>query len=784
MSPSNNTSGIISFFDKGFSYSYRSAIFLFAVCFFMSSFVNAAAPTVTSNAATLVTSVSATFNGSANPNGEASYGYFRYSTTFPGTGNDTFGTRLPSSSSSDTDLGSGTASLAYSLLSTALLPGTTYYFCAVSRNPSGTSFGAVLSFTTPAAGPTANTFAATVITASSAILNGSSNPQGASTTGWFRIATTSPGTGNDTFGTRIPATGGTDLGGGVSTLAYSITAAGLSPGTTYYYCAICQNSQGTIFGAVISFTMPVVPTVSTLAATPVTATTATLNASVNPNGYASTGWFRYSLTDPGTGNDTFGTRLPASGGQSLGSGISLVASQQSLTMLTPATTYYYCAIAQNLGGTSVGAVMSFTTPAIPPTVATGASSSITATETILNGTVNANNRSTTVTFEYGLTTGYGTTVTAGQSPVTGSVNTNVSKAITGLSPNTTYHYRVIGQNSEGTTNGLDASFTTLKQSQTITFSGLSSRIYGDAVFTVSATASSGLDVIFTSSDETVATCSGTNGTTITILKAGTCNIIANQPGDANYSSAPQVTQTLTINKKTITVSAEAKTKTYGDPDPAFTYTYSPALSGSDSFTGSLTRIAGETVGSYAIVQGSLSLNANYDLTYVGNDLIITKATPVIIWTNPADIDNETALSSIQLNATSDAAGTFIYTPAAGTKLNVGNGQLLRADFEPTDAGNYESASKTVFINVFLATGIYEVATNGIVVYPNPVADAFSVAGIEGPVRISLSDLNGKILLTKEIYSGEKVFLTTLPDGIYIVKIETNSGAILKKVVKK
>ncbi|MGA3086229.1 MAG: hypothetical protein ABSE95_15770 [Thermodesulfobacteriota bacterium] len=78
----------------------------------------------------------------------------------------------------------------------------------------------------------------------------------------------------------------------------------------------------------------------------------------------------------------------------------------------------------------------------------------------LNGTVNANNASTTVTFQYGLTTAYGSTVTADQSPVTGTSDTAVSKGITGLSENTTYHYRAVGVNSVGTTNGEDMTFTT------------------------------------------------------------------------------------------------------------------------------------------------------------------------------------------------------------------------------------------------------------------------------------------------------------------------------------
>ena len=73
----------------------------------------------------------------------------------------------------------------------------------------------------------------------------------------------------------------------------------------------------------------------------------------------------------------------------------------------------------------------------------------------------------------------------------------------------------------------------------------------------------------------------------------------------------------------MTVTAEAKSKTYGDADPALTYT--GALHGTDTFTGSLARVAGEDVGSYAINQGTLSAGSNYTLTFVGANLTITRA---------------------------------------------------------------------------------------------------------------------------------------------------------------
>ena len=95
-----------------------------------------------------------------------------------------------------------------------------------------------------------------------------------------------------------------------------------------------------------------------------------------------------------------------------------------------------------------------------PITTTVFANSISSAEATLNGTINANSISTTVTFEYGLTTSYGTTVTATQSPVTGTTTSAVSYVLTGLVPNTTYHFRVNGVNAGGTTNGADLTFTT------------------------------------------------------------------------------------------------------------------------------------------------------------------------------------------------------------------------------------------------------------------------------------------------------------------------------------
>jgi hypothetical protein len=184
----------------------------------------------------------------------------------------------------------------------------------------GTSLGEILSFTTPSTQPVVTTLAATSVGLDGGILNGNANPNGLSTSAWFRYSTTNPGTCNDTFGTRTPSSGGTALGAGTTTSPFTATLSGLPTGVTYYYCAIAQNALGTALGSVLSFTTTAAPSVATTLASSVTATGATLEGSANPNAVASTGWFRYSATSPGSCNDTFGTRAPTSGATALGAG--------------------------------------------------------------------------------------------------------------------------------------------------------------------------------------------------------------------------------------------------------------------------------------------------------------------------------------------------------------------------------------------------------------------------------------------------------------------------------
>lgn len=96
-----------------------------------------------------------------------------------------------------------------------------------------------------------------------------------------------------------------------------------------------------------------------------------------------------------------------------------------------------------------------------------------------------------------------------------------------------------------------------------------------------------------------------------------------------------------------------------------------------------------------------------DATYAGStaaaNVVVGKATPAITWNNPADISYGTPLGATQLNAASSVAGSFQYSPAAGTVLDAGDNQALSVTLTPLDSINYTPAAKTVNIDVVKAS---------------------------------------------------------------------------------
>jgi hypothetical protein len=170
---------------------------------------------------------------------------------------------------------------------------------------------------------------------------------------------------------------------------------------------------------------------------------------------------------------------------------------------------------------------------------------------------------------------------------------------------------------------------------------------------------------------------------------------------------------------TIVVTSSATPVTYGQP-VTFTATIT---SGGGTATGSVNFFDGDTLLGPGVLNGSgqatyttstLSAGSHsITATYDGDANVaqsssavftqsISQATPVVTWSNPADIIYGSALGATQLNASASVAGTFNYTPPSGTVLGVGNAQTLSVVFAPSSS-NYAAASKNVSINVTAAS---------------------------------------------------------------------------------
>jgi hypothetical protein len=301
--------------------------------------------------------------------------------------------------------------------------------------------------------PTVVTGAATAIAQTSATLNATVNPNGSEVTECTFEYGTSTAYGKTAPCSSLP-------GSGTGAIAVSTSISGLSASTTYHFRIVAKNAGGTSSGADETLktpAAPVAPTVVTGAATAIAQTSATLNATVNPNGSEVTECtFEYG-TSTSYGKTASCASLP-------GSGTSAVPVAAVLTGLTASTTYHFRIVAKNAGGTSQGSDATFTTPApapVAPTALTGAATVVAQTSATLNATVNPNGSEVTeCTFEYGTSTSYGSTAACSSDPGPGSSAVPVTASISSLSAGTTYHFRIVAKNAGGTSQGSDATFTT------------------------------------------------------------------------------------------------------------------------------------------------------------------------------------------------------------------------------------------------------------------------------------------------------------------------------------
>jgi phosphodiesterase/alkaline phosphatase D-like protein len=395
------------------------------------TFTTAGVPTIVTGTVS-AQDVTALTSGSANANGGTLTLYYDYGST---TAYGQLAAASPSSVS-----GSSSTSVTGSL--TGLTPSTTLHYRLKALDAAGIYwYGADMtsSTTAPSSAP--------------AVLTGTASPS--ATSAWLSATNISAGGAPATLSWSYGLT--TAYGSSLAyspvfplgTTSYGVTGniTGLTPSTTYHFQAVITSALGTNYGGDATFTTPAISvTATTLPATGIRSTTATLNGSYINTASSSTLTFNFGPTI------SYGTSVAA-----VPVNISTGSVNAVLTNLTPGATYHYQLVNSPPGGTAYGADMTFAALATNAAVAiTGTATGSSNGSATFQGTVNAVSGTAAAVIEYGLTTDYGYVVPAVPDPVTGSLDTAVGATATGLTNYSTYHYRVDATNSQGTTYGSDA----------------------------------------------------------------------------------------------------------------------------------------------------------------------------------------------------------------------------------------------------------------------------------------------------------------------------------------
>jgi len=215
--------------------------------------------------------------------------------------------------------------------------------------------------------------------------------------------------------------------------------------------------------------------------------------------------------------------------------------------------------------------------------------------------------------------------------------------------------------------------TLLSRNQTIIFDALADKTYGDADFALTATASSGLDVTFSSLTTAVCTVAGD---TVTLMGAGLCTVRASQPGDTDYHAAPDVVQSFQVAKKSLNVVG------LGADDKTYDGTVDATLNGTASLDGVVNSddvtLTGVAAGSFA----DANVGNAKTVTITGLSLTGTKAgnyqlvSPVLVTASIIKADQSISFGSLSDKTYGDAS--FLLDASASSGLTVGFASLTPA----------------------------------------------------------------------------------------------------------
>ena len=327
----------------------------------------------------------------------------------------------------------------------------------------------------------------------------------------------------------------------------------------------------------------------------------------------------------------------------------------------------------------------------------------------------------------------------------------------GNSPYTTsYAYATDGTFASASTT---STLTVVKATPTITWATPARMTYGTAISATQLDATATWTVGGVNGD--VAGSFSYTPAAGTVLNAGTGQALSVTftPTDSIDYNIATHSVTIDVDKATPIVTWATPARiTYGTAlsaaqlDAAATWTVGGVngnVAGSFSYTPAVGTVLNAGTGQTLSATFSPTDTTNYNIATHSVTINVDKATPIVTLGTPAHITYGTALSAAQLNAgaawtvggvNGAVAGSFSYTPAAGTVLNAGTGQTLSATFTPTDSNNYTPASSSVKIDVDKATPNITWADPADIIYGTALSAtqlnagaAWTVGGVNGPV---------------------------------------------------
>lgn len=270
-------------------------------------------------------------------------------------------------------------------------------------------------------------------------------------------------------------------------------------------------------------------------------------------------------------------------------------------------------------------------------------------------------------------------------PATANYSTTTNVASTTGS----HTFAVVAQDAVGNASGPNSvTYTVGQATPTLTWGTPAAITYGTALGGGQLSASASVPGTFTY-----------NPPAGTILGAGLQTLsVTFTPADATDYTTATTTVQLLVNKGSPAVTWA----------PLAAITYGTALSGTqlDATANVPGTFAYSPAAGTVLHAGLQTLSVtftptdatDYNPATASVSLMVNQAASVLTWPAPSAIAYGTALGAVQLDATANIPGTFVYTPAAGTVLHAGM-QTLSVNFTPTDATDYSPAMASVVLTV-------------------------------------------------------------------------------------